>query len=98
MCANQKEFRRVRLNLSTIDDAVLERAAAIKLGKETAALVTAVVGGVVTGAVAGAVAGGSGAGAATLIDQVYVDLCRLGMSVQLDGYKHLVFTHFCAEA
>ena len=56
----------------------------LKLGKDTAALVTTVVGGVVTAAVAGAVAGGSGAGAATLIDQVNVDLRRLGMLVQSD--------------
>jgi len=72
VCAEQKAMRRVRQNFSTIDAAALERAAAIKLGKDTAALVTTVVGGVVTAAVAGAVAGGSGAGAATLIDQVYV--------------------------
>ena len=77
-------MRRVRQNFSTIDAAALERAAAIKLGKDTAALVTTVVGGVVTAAVAGAVAGGSGAGAATLIDQVNVDLRRLGMLVQSD--------------
>ena len=73
---------RVRQNFSTIDAAARERAAAIKLGKETAAVVTAVAGGVVGAAVAGAVAGGSGAGAVFLIDQVYVDLCHLGMSVQ----------------
>ena len=54
----------------SVDAAALEREAAIKLGAETAALVTTVVAGAVGAAVAGAVAGGGAAGAATLIDQV----------------------------
>jgi len=57
-------------NTTLVDSTAADRAAAIKLGKDTAQLVSTVVAGAVGEAVAGAMAGGAGAGAATLIEQV----------------------------